>query len=200
MESLVYVVLYVALHHLPHNLNSDQLAQLSKEFLDASYQWGSQLWVVERNANVVNRVMTKRVKFKDTHFQKWLNTVLNLHKSSDLHWVYLTTIEQAERDEEVADLWSDTSHLDTFWQEFLAETTLASQDRVDNELPEQKFPSSVATFTPPVSRRPAPPPPELAAGVSVGEQPARSAKRRWLELAALPSRILPRMIRGGRNG
>ncbi|RPD54644.1 hypothetical protein L227DRAFT_555970 [Lentinus tigrinus ALCF2SS1-6] len=178
MESLVYVILYVALHHLPHNLGSDQLAQFIREFFDASYQWGSRLMGGgAKQANIGNRVMTKRVKFQDAHFQKWLNTVLDLH----------ATMEQADRDEEVADLWSDTSHLDTFWKEFLAENTLASQDRVDNELPQPKFPSTVATFTPPVSRRAVPPPPELAAGVPVGEQPVRSAKRRWLELAALPT-------------
>lgn len=105
MESLVYVVLYTALHHLPHNLNPDQLAQFIKDFFDASYQWGSQLLGGgAKQANIADRHMTKRVKFEDANFQRWLDTVLDMHMS----------MEEAVRDEEVTDMWTDTRHLDSF--------------------------------------------------------------------------------------
>ena len=177
MESLVYVVLYTALHHLPHNLNPDQLAQFIKDFFDASYQWGSQLLGGgAKQANIADRHMTKRVKFEDANFQRWLDTVLDMHMSMD----------EAVRDEEVTDMWTDTRHLDSFWRQFLVDVPLDSANRVDNELPERSIPSKVPTFTPVVSRHSAP---KRAAEVSTTAsnpraQPIPSSKRRRVEPVA----------------
>ncbi|KAI0688873.1 hypothetical protein C8Q76DRAFT_685963 [Earliella scabrosa] len=151
MESLLYVVLYAGLRHLPHNLAGKELTQFLEDFFFQIEEWRGELFGgTMKGVNIANRRMTKRVTFQDAMFQQWLNTVLDLQSS----------METAYEPEDI-DMWSDTSHLESFWATFLAENALEQTDRVDNAVEGPNIPTSVLTLTPPVLS-PAPPSPQQA--------------------------------------
>lgn len=169
MESLIYVVLYSALLHLPHNLQPKELTQFIETFFEQIEEWDGELFGgTAKDVNIGNRHMTMRVKFQ-AHLQKWLETVLDMHSS----------MEKAQKDGSV-DMWTDPSHLESFWAKFLVENDLGQNDRLDNLLESPDIPTTVVTVTPHVSIG-SPSTPDKPTGPSKrknGEEPAVSKRRR----------------------
>ncbi|KAI0357827.1 hypothetical protein OH77DRAFT_1398469 [Trametes cingulata] len=123
MESLLYVVLYCGLLHLPHDLGPEALQATLHQFFDTSIFLDGELrGGASKAANKLYRMFSRRFKFSDGHFQKWLDDVLNLH-GPPRHLMM-----------ELAHVWKDPNNLDTLWKTFLQEHSLARSNRVDNVL------------------------------------------------------------------
>ncbi|KAI0364213.1 hypothetical protein BV20DRAFT_956708 [Pilatotrama ljubarskyi] len=150
MESLVYVVLYCALLHLPHNLSPKPLESIMHQLFDSSVFFDGELrGGASKAMNRGTRALTRRIKFTNLDFQKWLDDVLNLHGPPG-H--LLSELEHR---------WQDPNNLDALWKDFLADHTLALQDRIDNVVYEpeptsNKPETSLASFV-----APPPPPPSV---------------------------------------
>ncbi|KAI0357832.1 hypothetical protein OH77DRAFT_1305388 [Trametes cingulata] len=128
MESLLYVVFYCGLHHLPHNLGPETLRQLTHEFFDKGYMAdGRMRGGLSKFMNRDTRYLSRRVEWADPALQTWLDKVMDLHGPRP-------------RTKELAHLWSDPSHLDDFWSTFLAEHTLVTDNAVNNELAKPEWP------------------------------------------------------------
>ncbi|KAI0749765.1 hypothetical protein C8Q80DRAFT_1218829 [Daedaleopsis nitida] len=181
MESLIYVVLWAGLHYLKHNLGPTELARFIKEFFLHYQSFGSQLLGgTAKGANMGNRRMTKRVKFENPDFQRWLDTAINL----------LSTLQEADDDDDVEDKWSNPSHLESFWATFLTENTLEENDRVDNDIDGPILPVNVPTLTPPHSPSA---PPHVSSSSKRKERsqidtPTRRSERLSNRLTAQPPR------------
>ncbi|KAI0775524.1 hypothetical protein BD413DRAFT_429883, partial [Trametes elegans] len=120
MESLLYVVLYCALHYLPHNLQFNDLAHVVRSLFDMPLDTthGGD----EKVANAMFRVFTGEVQFGSPALHEWLNTVMDYHMPPD------------ELKEAYADKWKNPDHLDAFWAEFLRTHTLERNDRVPHKI------------------------------------------------------------------
>ncbi|KAI0357831.1 hypothetical protein OH77DRAFT_1305455 [Trametes cingulata] len=130
MESLLYVVLHCALLHLPHNLLPDELQPLMHEFFDdVRLMVGKMCGGVAKRVDRTSRFLTERIKWTNPDLKAWFDTVWELYGRHP--------IVRGR-----AHPWSDPNNLDALWKTFLAEHTLAADDRVDNELPEPEEPSN----------------------------------------------------------
>ncbi|KAJ3012573.1 hypothetical protein NUW54_g1830 [Trametes sanguinea] len=118
LEALLYVVLYCALYYLPHNLSPQYVAAFSKAFFDEyRRRLGGVLHGGEaKYANAFARSFTKNVHFRDTVFDEWLQTVM------DLHCQRIGTIKRQEN------LWTLDS-LDNYWTQFLETHNLEADNR-----------------------------------------------------------------------
>ncbi|KAL1939428.1 hypothetical protein VTO73DRAFT_9984 [Trametes versicolor] len=122
MESLLHVVFHCSLLHLRHNLRPDQLRPLMHEFFDRTFFMGRQLYGgAAKRVNSATRLFSSRVKWSDPDIQTWLDAVMDLQGPTS-------------NPRELAHLWADPGHLETFWRTFLAQRTLARDDRVENKL------------------------------------------------------------------
>ncbi|KAI0775526.1 hypothetical protein BD413DRAFT_688733 [Trametes elegans] len=125
MESLLYVVLYCALHYLPHNLTPDHLSSILRALYSTpsdTTHGGS-----EKYTNSAFRKYTKDVQFGSPALHEWLNTVMDYHSPPD------------ELKEAYADKWTDPDHLDAFWAGFLRTRTLERNDRVEHAVSMSEF-------------------------------------------------------------
>ena len=119
MESLLYVVLYAALRWLPHDYPDYALSDLLQHFFEARTDVrGIPHGGTYKLGNAEYRGTTREIDFKDTSFQEWLNTVLDYHCPPE-------PLKEA-----YAGRWSDPSHLDRYWAEFLRTHELARNDRL----------------------------------------------------------------------
>ncbi|KAH9846881.1 hypothetical protein C2E23DRAFT_743069 [Lenzites betulinus] len=150
MESLLYVVLYCALLYLPHNLDDVSLEAVIERLFDESMDMDDGLrGGAGKMANRVGRVSTEWIKFTNPDLQKYLDDTMDLHGR-----VGFPSAESSL-------IWRVTENLEKLWSDFFAtHTTLASGDRVENELPEvysllDKTESSLVTFVPPRPASPA---------------------------------------------
>ncbi|KAI0634082.1 hypothetical protein C8Q77DRAFT_1217385 [Trametes polyzona] len=135
MESLLYVILYCGFLHLAHNVSPRSLRVYMHEFFDkATYERGVMCGGVAKMANRITRTFTRHFQWTSPDYQKWLNTVLDMHGPRP-RIDYMT---------ETPPLWRDPEHLDTFWRTFLAEHTLSDADRVDNAPPPHLWASNEA--------------------------------------------------------
>ncbi|EIW53537.1 uncharacterized protein TRAVEDRAFT_74824 [Trametes versicolor FP-101664 SS1] len=134
MESLLYVVFYCGLIHLGHNLSPGTLRMIVHEFFDRSFFLDGYLCGgINKGVNRVNRRMSSRIKWTNPDFQAWLDAVMDLHGP-----------QGPENREKFEHLWAAPENLDNLWGEFLAEHTLARDDRVDNKLSTPEPPSNEA--------------------------------------------------------
>ncbi|KAH9889878.1 hypothetical protein C8Q73DRAFT_705762 [Cubamyces lactineus] len=126
MESLLYVVLYCSLLHLPHDIDDpDDLQTFIHNFFDHSaFLHGALRGGDSKLTNAATRSWTSRVKFGSSDLQTWLNTVMDYH-SPPYHLK-----------DEFANRWTNPDYLDTFWSEFLRDRTLPQDDRVDHKVGE----------------------------------------------------------------
>ncbi|KAI0366917.1 hypothetical protein BV20DRAFT_1055249 [Pilatotrama ljubarskyi] len=123
MESLFYVVLYCSLRHLPNSLSADELGSFMHEFFDQSaFCFGALRGGTGKGANAGSRFWTRRVSFKNTDLQTWLDTVMDYNGPP------------LERKKELKEYWSNPDFLDAFWGAFLREHSLPCGDRADNPL------------------------------------------------------------------
>ncbi|KAI0330527.1 hypothetical protein GY45DRAFT_750263 [Cubamyces sp. BRFM 1775] len=124
MESLLYVVLYCSLLHLPHDLNHpDDLRTFIQQFFDHSAVLEGILRGGDSKlTNAATRSWTSRVRFGNSDLQAWLNTVMDYHNPP----FHLR--------EELANRWTNPDYLDSFWSKFLEERTLPQDDRVDHKV------------------------------------------------------------------
>lgn len=122
MESLLHVVFHCSLLHLRHNLRPDQLRPLMHEFFDRTFFMGRQLYGgAAKRVNSATRLFSSRVKWADPDLQTWLDAVMDLQGPTS-------------NPRGLAHLWADPGYLETFWRTFLAQRTLAREDRVENKL------------------------------------------------------------------
>ncbi|RDX49871.1 hypothetical protein OH76DRAFT_1350143 [Lentinus brumalis] len=122
MESLLYVVLYCALHWLPHNLDKDALADIVAvvfEFRNAIH--GSSVGGAGKLINAESRLYTGHIQFGDPAIKEWLDTVMD-HMAP-----------QPDQRELYKDKWLP-EQLDAFWSEFLTTHKMAPNDRVYHDL------------------------------------------------------------------
>lgn len=122
MESLLYVVLYCALHWLPHNLDKDALADIVAvvfEFRNAIH--GSSVGGAGKLINAESRLYTGHIQFGDPAIKEWLDTVMN----------YMAP--QPDQRELYKDKWLP-EQLDAFWSEFLKTHKMAPNDRVYHDI------------------------------------------------------------------
>ncbi|EIW53531.1 uncharacterized protein TRAVEDRAFT_74821 [Trametes versicolor FP-101664 SS1] len=134
MESLLYVVFYCGLIHLGHNLSPGTLRMIVHEFFDRSFFLDGYLCGgINKGVNRVNRRMSSRIKWSNPDLQAWLDAVMDLHGP-----------QGPENREKFGHLWADPENLDKLWREFLADHTLAHDDRVDNQLSTPEPPSNEA--------------------------------------------------------
>lgn len=132
MESLLHVVFYCGLLHLPHNLPPKKLRPLMHEFFDRAFFFNGHLCGgMAKLANSFNRQFSREIKWTNPDVQTWLDAVMDMEGP-------------IRNRHEFAPLWSDPEHLDTFWRAFLAERVLARDDRVENELSPPDPPSNEA--------------------------------------------------------
>ncbi|KAI0359797.1 hypothetical protein OH77DRAFT_1517405 [Trametes cingulata] len=123
MESLLYVVLYCAVRHLPHDLTSENLRTFMEQFFDFSAVLRGAFHGGDgKLANSQDRLLTGIIKFEDADLREWLETVMNYHGPPD------------HLEKELADHWADPTHLDKFWGTFLKERALQHDNRVDREI------------------------------------------------------------------
>ncbi|KAJ8469791.1 hypothetical protein ONZ51_g8762 [Trametes cubensis] len=124
MESLFYVVLYLSLLHLPHDIDDpDALRAFIHNFFNHSaFLHGVLRGGDSKLTNAATRAWTNQVKFSSPDLQAWLNMVMDYH-SPPYHLR-----------EELAGRWVNPDYLDAFWGTFLGERTLPQDDRVDNEV------------------------------------------------------------------
>lgn len=132
MESLLHVVFYCGLLYLPHNLASKKLRSIMHEFFDRAFFFNGHLCGgMVKLANSFNRQFSREIKWTNPDVQTWLDAVM--------------VMEGPTRNRhELAHLWSDPEHLETFWRAFLAERVLARDDRVENKLSQPDPPSNEA--------------------------------------------------------
>ena len=121
MESLLYVVLYCALHWLPNNLDREELFQIVSRLFDFSTTYnGVVIGGDGKAANNYSRRYTGDVQFKGQAIKDWLDTVMNYRAP-------LPDDAQTYKDK-----WKP-EHLDVFWSDFLKTRTLEHDDRVVNK-------------------------------------------------------------------
>ncbi len=136
MESLLYVVLYCALHWLPHNLDKKELSNLVSSFFDYRKPLrGGVAGGTPKLLNAETRNLTGQVTFASKAIQEWLDTVMNLNAPLQ------------DSAEEFKDRWYPDS-LDAFWSDFLRTRTLEQSNRVLNAIekplgPIESFTSSM---------------------------------------------------------
>ncbi|OSD02405.1 hypothetical protein PYCCODRAFT_400579 [Trametes coccinea BRFM310] len=108
MEALFYVVLYCALHYLPHDLSPEDLTSLTEGFFDQRLRrvGGVMHGGSGKIANAHARFYTEMVHFHDAAFNEWLQTVM------DFHCQPLDAIKRREN------LWT-LDNLDAYWTQFL---------------------------------------------------------------------------------
>ncbi|TBU38458.1 hypothetical protein BD309DRAFT_874324 [Dichomitus squalens] len=134
MESLLYVILYPALRWLPHDYPDYELPDLLQRFFEARTEIrGISHGGNHKLANAVCRATTREIDFKDASFQEWLNTVMDYHSPPE-------PLEEA-----YAGRWSDPSHLDRYWSEFLQTHQLARNDRLSTCSRASSSPNSVTS-------------------------------------------------------
>ena len=143
MESLLYVVLYVALRWLPHSYPDRYLHKLFHDFFEDQADFGGvPHGGLHKFGNARGRATTREVVFKDASFHEWLNTVMDYHCPPK-------TLKK-----EYEGRWSNPSFLDSYWCDFLQAHQLARGDRVDQPVDpprRAKLPSSVASTTPSIA-------------------------------------------------
>ncbi|KAI0333799.1 hypothetical protein GY45DRAFT_1244185, partial [Cubamyces sp. BRFM 1775] len=124
MESLLYVILYCSLLHLPHDVrNPETLHSFIHNFFDySSFGFGRLHGGDAKLANAHNRNWMQRVKFSSENITDWLNTVMNYH------------FPPRHLRREWADRWSNPDYLDTFWGAFLERRELEQDDAVRHEV------------------------------------------------------------------
>ncbi len=128
MESLLYVVLYCALHWLPHNLNKKDLSDLISLFFDYRKPLrGGVAGGTPKLLNAENRHLTGKVTFASKTLQEWSDTVMNYNAPL------------GDSAEEFEDKWHP-DQLDAFWADFLRTRTLEQGDRVLNEVERPRGP------------------------------------------------------------
>ncbi|KAI0323496.1 hypothetical protein GY45DRAFT_1376288 [Cubamyces sp. BRFM 1775] len=124
MESLLYVILYCSLRHLPHSMrNPEHLYRfIHKFFDDCSYGVGKLHGGDAKLVNSDDRTWTQRITFNSKNIADWLNTAMNYHHPPrHLRWEWW-------------DRWSNPDYLDTFWGAFLERRDLEKDDAVDNKV------------------------------------------------------------------
>ncbi|KAJ8462803.1 hypothetical protein ONZ51_g10665 [Trametes cubensis] len=123
MESLLYVILYCSLLHLPHSMrNPDHLHRfIHKFFDDCSYGVGRLHGGDAKLVNTDDRTWTQRIKFNSQNIADWLETVMNYHSPP----------RHLRR--EWWDRWSNPEYLDTLWSAFMRRD-LEKDDAVQNEV------------------------------------------------------------------
>lgn len=124
MESLFYVVLYLSLLHLPHDIDDpgDLRTFIHNFFNHSAFIHGALRGGDSKLTNAATRSWTSQVMFGSSDLQAWLNTVMDYH-SPPYHLR-----------EEFGDRWTNPDCLDSFWGDFLKERTLSQDDRVNNEI------------------------------------------------------------------
>ena len=122
MESLLYVILYCALLWQPHNLTKDDLRTIVARFFDdCSVGRGGHLQGGDAKlVNSVDRRYTMNIRFRDAALDDWLLEVLNFHSPLPIYG------------NKYDGKWSDPTHLDTFWAEFLNSRSLERTNRHDH--------------------------------------------------------------------
>ncbi|KAI0330526.1 hypothetical protein GY45DRAFT_1302931 [Cubamyces sp. BRFM 1775] len=123
MESLLYVVFYCSLLHLPHDIRKpEDLHAFIYNFFDySSYAAGKLHGGNAKLANASNRTWMQRVNFNRENIADWLNTVMNYH------------FPPRHLRREWWDRWSNPDYLDTFWGEFLERRDLEKDNAVNNK-------------------------------------------------------------------
>ena len=122
MESLLYVVLYCALHWLPHNLSKDRLSDLITAFFEHREQYcGAPMGARGKIINAENRYHTRGVVYGNPEIKAWLDTAMD----------YMSPL--AHQKEAYKDKWNP-DQLDAFWNEFLQSHQLEADDRVSHDL------------------------------------------------------------------
>ena len=132
MESLLYVVLYCALHWLPHNLNKKDLSDLISLFFDyRQLRRGGITGGTPKLLNSERRHLTGPVAFTGKAIQEWLDTVMNFNGPP------------RDSGDEYKDKWY-LDQLDAYWSDFLRTRALEHGDRVLNEV--EKHPGVLESF------------------------------------------------------
>ncbi|KAJ8470018.1 hypothetical protein ONZ51_g8608 [Trametes cubensis] len=123
MESLLYVILYCSLLHLPHDVRKPaDLHTFIYNFFDySSYAAGRLHGGDSKLANAGNRTWMQRVKFNSENITDWLNTVMDYH------------YPPRHLRREWWDRWSNPDYLDNFWGAFLERDDLEKDDAVNNK-------------------------------------------------------------------
>ncbi|KAH9889874.1 hypothetical protein C8Q73DRAFT_652721 [Cubamyces lactineus] len=124
MESLLYVILYCSLLHLPHSMrNPEHLYRFIEKFFDdCSYGVGKLHGGDAKLVNADDRTWTQRIKFDNENIADWLNTAMNYH------------YPPRHLRREWWDRWSNPDHLDTYWGAFLEGRDLEEDDAVNNKV------------------------------------------------------------------
>ncbi|KAI0323477.1 hypothetical protein GY45DRAFT_1376296 [Cubamyces sp. BRFM 1775] len=126
MESLLYVILYCSLLHLPHSMhNPAELHTFIYTFFDySSYAAGRLHGGDAKMVNAGDRSWIQRIKFDSENISDWLNTAMNYH------------YPPRHLRREWWDRWSNPDYLDTFWGAFLERRDLERADAVNNKQPQ----------------------------------------------------------------
>ncbi|KAI0714075.1 hypothetical protein C8T65DRAFT_573979 [Cerioporus squamosus] len=133
MESLFYVVLYCALHWLPHNLSKDKLTDLITTFFEHKEEYGEGVMGARSKIiNAENRYYTRGVVYGDPAIKEWLDTVMD----------YMSP--RSHQREIYKDKWNP-EQLNAFWAEFLQTHTLEVDNRVSHDLTKRTLPLEAPT-------------------------------------------------------
>ena len=121
MESLLYVVLYCAFLHLPHDLSKDELAQKIWELFEFS-EWieGRRTGGLGKMENAITQRLTKSMAFNPA-LKQWIKTVIE----------YCEPPRRLQRGD--IDKWGNPDYLDRFWTDFLE--ALPCNDRYFHDHP-----------------------------------------------------------------
>ncbi|KAI0330530.1 hypothetical protein GY45DRAFT_750579 [Cubamyces sp. BRFM 1775] len=124
MESLLYVILYCSLLHLPHDVRDpESLHTFIYNFFDrSSFAFGRLHGGDAKLANAHCRNWTRRVKFHSKNISDWLHIAMCFHFPP-------THLRREWRDR-----WSNPDYLDTFWATFLRIRDLEKDDAVNNRV------------------------------------------------------------------
>ncbi|RDX49869.1 hypothetical protein OH76DRAFT_1438155 [Lentinus brumalis] len=133
MESLLYVVLYCALHWLPHNYSKDKLTDLITAFFEHKERYDPGIMGGRgKIINAENRYFTRGVVFGSPAIKEWLDTVMD----------YMSP--RAHQKETFKDKWN-LEQMDAFWTEFLQTHKLEGADRVSHDLTKRTLPLEAPT-------------------------------------------------------
>ena len=123
MESLLYVVLYCAFLHLPHDLSKDELAQKIWELFEFS-EWieGRRTGGLGKMENAITQRLTKSMAFNPA-LKQWIKTVIE----------YCEPPRRLQRGD--IDKWGNPDYLDRFWTDFLEANELPTNDRYFHDHP-----------------------------------------------------------------
>ena len=146
MESLLYVVLYCALHWLPHDLDKDTLADVIAAFFERRDAFRtSSIGGAAKIANAEDRHYTGGLVFGSAAFKEWLDTVMD----------YMAPTP--DKEDSYKDKWCP-EQLDVFWSNFLKTRKLEANDRVHHDVRRPSLPleASTSESSPSLEVRPSP--------------------------------------------